>query len=91
MIAIILVKFKKSVKDVAQYGNKVIKKTPKYIKIKATYWTMGKYDAVWIVETPSEENLFEWFLKVGRVDIATTETMIAFTREKAMKILSAVR
>ncbi|HSF28555.1 MAG TPA: GYD domain-containing protein [Nitrosopumilaceae archaeon] len=91
MIAIILVKFKKSANEVAKYGSRVLKNVPKYIKIKASYWTMGRYDAVWIVEAPNEEKLFEWFLKAGRIDIAKTETMIALTREKAMKMLSSVK
>ena len=88
MIAIVLVKFKKSAKEVAEYGSKVLKNVPKHIKIKASYWTMGRYDAVWIVEAPNEEKLFGWFLKAGRIDIAKTETMIALTREKAMSMLS---
>lgn len=88
MIAIVLVKFKKSAKDVAEYGSKVLKNAPKNIKIKDTYWTMGRYDAVWIVEAQSEEKLFEWFIKVGRTDIARTETMVAIPRNKAMKMLS---
>ena len=91
MIAIVLVKFKKSAKEVAEYGSKVLKSVPKYIKIKASYWTMGRYDAVWIVEAPNEEKLFEWFLKVGRIDIAKTETMVALIREKAMRMLSSVK
>ena len=91
MIAIVIVKFKKSAKEVAEYGNKVLKNVPKYIKIKASYWTMGRYDAVWVVEAPNEEKLFEWFLKAGRIDIAKTETMVGLTREKAMKMLSSVK
>ena len=88
MIAIVLVTFKKSAKEVAEYGSRVLKNVPKHIRIKETYWTMGRYDAVWIVDAPNEEKLFEWFLKVGRIDIARTETMMAITRDKAMKILS---
>ena len=88
MIAIVLVKFKKSPKEVAEYGSRVLKTVPKNIRIKASYWTMGRYDAVWIVEAPNEEKLFEWFLKVGRTDIARTETMVAMTRDKAIKMLS---
>lgn len=91
MIVIVLVKFKKSAKEVASYGSKVMKNLPKNIKIRSTYWTMGRYDAVWIVEAPSEEKLFEWFLKVGRTDISRTETMIAISREKAMKMVSSRR
>ena len=88
MIAIVLVKFKKSAKEVAEYGSQVLKSVPKYIKIKETYWTMGRYDAVWIVQAPNEEKLFEWFIKAGRTDIARTETMIALPREMAVKMLS---
>lgn len=90
MNAIVLVKFKKSAKEVAEYGNNVLKKIPRHIRIHAAYWTMGRYDAVWIVEAPNEVKLFEWFLKVGRIDIAGTETMIAITREKAMRILRKI-
>lgn len=89
MIAIVLVKFKKSAKEVAEYGNRVIKNTPKHIRVKAAYWTMGRYDAVWVVEAPNDEKLFEWFLKVGRLDIARTETMVALSRDKAVRMLSA--
>ena len=89
MIAIVLVKFKKRAKEVAEYGNRVIKNTPKHIRVKAAYWTMGRYDAVWIVEAPNDEKLFKWFLKVGRLDIARTETMVALSRDKAVKMLSA--
>lgn len=91
MIAIILVKFKKRAKEVAEYGSNVLKNVPKHIKIIASYWTMGRYDAVWIVEAQNEERLFEWFLKAGRIDIAKTETMIALTREKALKMLSSIK
>lgn len=91
MIAIVLVKFKKSAKEVAEYGNRVIKNTPAHIRVKAAYWTMGRYDAVWIVEAPNDEKLFDWFLKSGRLDIARTETMVALTRDKAVKMLSAKR
>lgn len=89
MIAIVLVKFKKRAKEVAEYGNSVMKNIPQHIRIKAAYWTMGRYDAVWIVEAPNDEKLFEWFLKVGRIDIAKTETMVALTREKALKMLQS--
>ena len=89
MIAIVLVKFKKRAKEVAEYGNRVIKNTPKHIRVKAAYWTLGRYDAVWIVEAPNDEKLFEWFLKVGRLDVARTETMVALSRDKAVKMLSA--
>ena len=91
MIAIVLVKFKKSAKEVAAYGSRVIKNTPAHIRVKSAYWTMGRYYAVWIVEAPSDEKLFDWFLKVGRLDIARTETMVALTRDKAVKMLSAKR
>ena len=91
MIAIVLVKFKKSAREVAEYGKSVIKNTPAHIRVKSAYWTMGRYDAVWIVEAPNDEKLFEWFLKVGRLDIARTETMVALPRDKAVKMLGAKR
>lgn len=87
-VAIVLVKFKTDSKSVARYGNSVAKSLPSNIKIKDSYWTFGRYDAVWVIESTNEKTLFDWFLKVGRQDIAKTETLISIPRSQAMNMIN---
>jgi uncharacterized protein with GYD domain len=49
------------------------------------YWTLGRYDAVWVMEAPTEKDA----MKVALVwqDIIETETMVAVPREEAIKLL----
>ena len=49
------------------------------------YWTLGRYDAVSIIEAPSEKDAMKQLLTfVGIID---TETMTAVPREEAIKLL----
>ena len=82
-----LVKFKKDPKSVAEFGNKMLQNLPKDIKVKDTIWTLGQYDAVWIIEAPSERELFRWFLQSGGLEYAKTETLTGMPREEIVKML----
>ena len=54
------------------------------IKIRI-YWTLGRYDAVSIVEAPTEKDAMKMLLPfVGLID---EETMVAIPREEAIKLL----
>ena len=55
MIFISLIKFRKKAKDVADFGNKVLQNLPAGVKMVSSYWTVGRYDSVWIFEAPSEK------------------------------------
>ncbi len=49
------------------------------------YWTLGRYDAVSIIEAPTEKDAMKALLCFqGLVD---TETMVAVPREEAIKLL----
>ena len=54
------------------------------IKVRV-YWTLGSYDAVAIIEAPTEKDAMKILLDFqGLVD---TETMVAVPREEAIKLL----
>ena len=49
------------------------------------YWTLGRYDAVSIIEAPTEKDVMKLLLPwQHRVD---TETMVAIPREEAIKLV----
>ncbi len=49
------------------------------------YWTLGRYDAVSIVEAPTEKDLMKILLPLQ--DVVDTETLVAVPREEAIKLL----
>jgi uncharacterized protein with GYD domain len=54
-------------------------------KILATYWTLGRYDAVNIVEAKDEKAMMSASIRVS--ELMTQETMVAVTREEAVKLV----
>jgi len=85
MIFIALIKFKKKARDVAEYGKKVMQNLPEGVKIISTYWSLGRYDAVWIYEAPNEKVAVQLGIDAG--DAMKTETLVAISREEALKLL----
>ena len=51
-------------------------------RIVATYWTLGKYDFVSIIEAPSAESLTVGLLLAGARGFARSVTMRAFTMDE---------
>ena len=49
------------------------------------YWTLGHYDAVSIIEAPTERDAMKVLLPLQ--DVVATETMVAVPREEALKLL----
>lgn len=54
-------------------------------KILGMYWTLGRYDAVVIMEGRDEKAAMKTSAKFR--DIISTETLVAVPREEAMKLL----
>lgn len=54
-------------------------------KILGMYWTLGRYDAIVIVEGKDEKTAMKSLIRFG--EIASTETLVAVTREEALKLL----
>jgi uncharacterized protein with GYD domain len=56
-------------------------------KLVGVYVTLGRYDVVEIFEAPDDETAAEIILKLQRYGAEHTETLRAFTREEAEKII----
>ena len=85
MLFIALIKFKKKARDVVEIGKSVMQNLPEGVKIIGTYWTLGKYDAVWIYEAPNEKVAIKLGIEAG--EAMQTQTLVAITRDEAMKLL----
>ena len=57
-------------------------------EIKAFYMTMGRYDAVAIVEAPDDESIAKFSLATGRSGNVRTEVLRAFDEDDYRKIVS---
>lgn len=86
MIFITLVKWKQSPKkEVIEQSTKRLEELEKQgIKLHI-YWTLGRYDAVTIIEAPTERDAMKTVLLWK--DVVDTETMVAIPREEAIKLL----
>ena len=85
MIFIALVKFKKKTKDVAEFGENLMQNLPEGVKILGSYWTLGRYDAIWIYEAPNEKVAMQ--LGLGAEELMQTQTLVAISREEALELL----
>jgi uncharacterized protein with GYD domain len=88
MIFISLAKFrKKPTKAMIAENTKFIEKWAKETgsKLLGFYWTLGRYDSVLITEAKDEKTALKALIQSG--DIAATETLIAVSREEAIKLL----
>jgi len=57
----------------------------KGIKVLGWYWTLGRYDTVFIFEAASEKEALK--LSTDIAEWVATETLVAIPREEAMKLL----
>ena len=85
MIFIALIKFKKKAKDVVEIGKSVMQNLPEGVKIIGTYWTVGKYDAVWLYEAPNEKVAIKLGINAG--EAMETQTLVAIPRDEAIQLL----
>ena len=51
------------------------------------YVTLGRYDVVEVFEAPNDETAYQILIEVARHGQVTTETLRAFTREEAERIV----
>jgi len=83
---ITLTKWKQTpTKEVVDKATKTFEDLEKQgIKVRV-YWTLGRYDAVAIVEAPTEKDAMK--ILIGFSGLVDTETMVAVPREEAIKLL----
>jgi uncharacterized protein with GYD domain len=88
MIFIILSKWrKKPTKAGIAETTKVMEQMVKEagVKIIGFYWTLGRYDTVFIAEGKDEKMVMKYLVRLG--DIVSPDTLIAVPREEAIKFV----
>jgi len=87
MIFISLAKLrKKPTKDgIAEQEKRLKEATKEGVKFLGVYWTLGRYDIVYITECPDVKAAMKYSIKVA--DIAATETLVAVSAEEARKLV----
>jgi len=85
MLFVTLIKFKKRAKEVVEAGDRILQNLPAGVKIIGSYWTLGRFDSVWIFEAPSEKEAMKLGLDIG--EVAQSQTLTALPRDEAIKLL----
>ena len=87
MIFITLWRFRqKATKEMLAESVKLAEQLPKEgINIIGNYWTLGKCDLVTMAEAKNESTFMKALLRYG--DIFSTETLVALSREDAIKLV----
>ena len=85
MIFIIMIKFRKKASEVVDVGKKIMQNLPPSVRIIGTYWTLGRYDSVWIYEGKDEKDAIKMWLPAG--DVVRTETLVSLSRDEALKLM----
>ena len=82
---ITLVKFKRqpSKEDVQQMNARWAEWEKHGVKRHSAFWTLGRYDAVFITEAPDEKTAMKFAMDAAKQGIAATETMVAVSRDEA--------
>ena len=86
MIFISLLKWKKApTKEMVNNATNPLNELDKQgIKL-SVYWTLGRYDAVTLIDAPTEKDAMKALLLFQ--DIVETETLVAVPREEAIKLI----
>lgn len=87
MIFISLVRWtKKPTKEGVARSSKFFEQMAKEgVKVLGQYWTLGRYDTVIIMEAKDEKTIMKAALQLPESFL--TETLVAVTREEAIKLL----
>ena len=61
------------------------------IKVTDSFWTMGAYDVVLVLDAPDDAAVTAFSVKLGSLGNVKTQTMRAFHREEMEKILAKIK
>jgi uncharacterized protein with GYD domain len=60
-------------------------------KVTDSFWTMGAYDVVLLLDAPNDETVSAFSLKLGALGNVKSQTMRAFSRKEMEGILAKVK
>jgi uncharacterized protein with GYD domain len=61
------------------------------LKVRDSFWTLGPYDVVLLLEAPDDQSVTAFTLKVGSLGNVKTQTMRAFRSEEMDGILAKIK
>jgi len=61
------------------------------VKVTDSFWTMGAYDVVLLLDAPNDETVSAFSLKLGALGNVKSQTMRAFSRKEMESILAKVK
>jgi uncharacterized protein with GYD domain len=81
----------RSVKDTTKRAEAVKQAAKKQgVDMRETYWTVGQYDLVVVVDAPDDESATAFSLSVGAAGNVRTQTLRAFSADELNRILTKV-
>ncbi|HKQ54719.1 MAG TPA: GYD domain-containing protein [Methyloceanibacter sp.] len=81
----------RNVKDTSKRADAAKKRAKQFgAKVLDLYWTIGRYDTVFIVEAPDDETITAFALGSGMLGNVRTETLRAFSQGEITQILDRV-
>lgn len=60
------------------------------LKVTDSFWTLGPYDLVFLLNAPDDQSVTAFSLKLGSLGNVKTQTMRAFRSEEMEKILAKI-
>ena len=61
------------------------------LKVRDSFWTLGPYDVVLLLEAPDDQSVTAFTLKVSSLGNVKTQTMRAFGSEEMEDILAKIK
>jgi uncharacterized protein with GYD domain len=61
------------------------------VKVTDSFWTMGAYDVVLVLEAPDDQTVSAFAAKLGSLGNVKTQTMRAFRREEMEAVLAKIK
>ena len=82
----------RSVKDTTKRAAAATTEAEKMgLKVTDSFWTLGAYDVVLLLEAPDDQSVTAFTLKLGSLGNVKTQTMRAFRREEMEGILAKIK
>jgi uncharacterized protein with GYD domain len=82
----------RSVKDTTKRAAAATTEAEKMgLKVRDSFWTLGSYDWVLLLEAPDDQSVTAFTLKLGSLGNVKTQTMRAFRSEEMEGILAKIK
>jgi uncharacterized protein with GYD domain len=82
----------RNVKDTIKRGTAATAEAEKMgVKVIDSFWTMGAYDVVLLLDAPNDETVSAFSLKIGALGNVKSQTIRAFSRKEMEGILAKIK